>query len=237
MIKERIPRAKDELTIRKMMNHHAYRFESMDDLWHAMMVCYSGYGWWQGIQIIQNQFDLHRYFDLILKYQFEVILETGLQSGGSAAFFMDVLDLIGLESPYIGVDIDFVNVSPKVVNHTHNHIWVQNDCLAYETIASITPYIKGKKSLVILDSVHTKEHVDEELRLYAPLIDTKDSYLVISDSDHNGHPVLADYGPSAWEAQEEFKNTELGKAFEVDKELENRYGPFTVSPGGWLRKK
>ena len=237
---ERIPRPKDPRQLRKMMNHAAYRFESMDDLWHAAAVAMSTAAW-NGVPIFQNLFDLKRYYDLLVKERFEVVLETGVYTGGSAMFFMDMLDILGLhETPYIGIDLDVRMIYEHAFSHSHSHLWLQRDVLAYETVEAVRPYVEGKKCLVILDSVHTKEHVDEELKLYAPLITVKDSYLVVSDSDHSGFPILADYGPSAHESVEEFMaGYGLGKKldFEIDKDIETKkYGPFTVSPNGWLRK-
>jgi cephalosporin hydroxylase len=233
---ERIPRPKQPRQTRKMMNHAAYRFESMDDLWHATAVAMSA-AVWNGVPIFQNLFDLRRYYDLLVEHRPEVVLETGVYTGGSAMFFMDILDILGMhETPYIGIDIDTRMVYEYAFSHSHSHLWVQRDVLAHETVEAVRPYIEGKKALVVLDSVHTKEHVDEELKLYAPLITTLGSYLVVSDADHNGRPILADYGPSAGEAVDDFLQTEIGRWFLPDKELELRYGKFTVSPNAWLKR-
>ena len=84
--------------------------------------------------------------------------------------------------------------------------------------------------LLVLDSVHTQEHVTEELRLYTPLLAHGDA-LVVEDTDHNGHPVLSDYGPSAWEAVEEFM---AGDSRFAHWEVGEMFGKFTNSPNGWL---
>ena len=233
---EKIPRPKDPKTIRRMMNHSAYRFNSWDDLWHAANVALA-HCTWNGVPVLQNQFDLHRYYDLIVENKPEVIVETGVYGGGSAMFFMDVLDMLNMhEVPYIGIDLETHYIYPAAFEHSHSHLWIQRDCLAQETVEAIRPYVKGKKCLMVLDSVHTKEHVDEELKLYAPLVTTRNSYLVVSDSDHNGRHILADYGPSAGEATDAFLKTDAGKNFVPDKDIELRYGPFTVSPNAWLKR-
>ena len=236
---ERIPMPKNSKILRRMMNHAAYRFESMDDLWHAAAVAMSA-SFWNGVPVFQHQFDLKRYYDLLVSQRFDAILETGVYAGGSAMFFMDILDILGMHDvPYIGIDLDARMIFEHAFSHSHTHLWIQRDVLAHETVEAVRPYVEGKKCLVILDSVHTKEHVDEELKMYAPLVTVKDSYLVVSDSDHNGRPILADYGPSAGESVEEFMTENgLGRKleFEIDKKIELKYGPFTVSPNGWLRK-
>lgn len=233
---EKIPRPQDPKVCRRMMNHAAYRFESWDDLWHAMVVALSAQ-YWNGVPVGQNLFDLRRYYDLIIASKPEIIVETGVQTGGSAMFFMDVLDSLDMHNvPYVGIDLNMQYVFQPAYEHAHSHLWIQRDCLANETIETVRPLVEGKKCLVILDSVHTKEHVDEELKLYAPLVTVSGSYLVVSDADHNGRPILADYGPSAGESVDEFLNTNLGKNFIPDKDIELRYGKLTVSPNAWLRR-
>ena len=85
--------------------------------------------------------------------------------------------------------------------------------------------------MVILDSDHKKDHVLDELRLYAPLV-SKGSYLIVEDTNVNGRPVFKDFGPGPGEAVDEFMK---GRSdFQVDASRERFF--LTFNPGGYLRR-
>jgi cephalosporin hydroxylase len=86
--------------------------------------------------------------------------------------------------------------------------------------------------LVILDSDHTKDHVLAEMRAYGPLV-TKGSYMIVEDTNINGHPVLPDFGPGPWEAVEEF--LQGNDQFTVDRSREKLL--MTFNPMGYLRRQ
>ena len=85
--------------------------------------------------------------------------------------------------------------------------------------------------MVILDSDHRKPHVLEELRIYGRLV-PKGSYVVVEDSNINGHPVFPGYGPGPMEALEEFLAE--NKDFAIDETMEKHL--MTFNPKGYLRK-
>ena len=92
--------------------------------------------------------------------------------------------------------------------------------------------IAGKaRVMVILDSDHKKDHVLEELRLYSPLV-TKDSYLIVEDTNINGHPVFPGFGPGPMEAVDEFLAG--NPMFQRDRSRERFF--VTFNPGGYLRR-
>lgn len=236
---ERIPREKDPDALRRMMNAGACRLDSVDDAWHVLATLWSA-ATWRGRQIVKQQFDLARYFYLLAERRPEIVVETGLQAGGSALFFMDCLEMLGMaDVPFVGVDLDCKAMDPAVLDYPHPIAIIKRDCLAPQTVATVGELVDGKRSLIVLDSVHSRAHVAEELRLYAPLC-TAGSSLVVEDTDHGGRPILAEYGPSAAEAVEEFMAPGgLGAllGFDYDRETERRFGRFTVSPSGWLVRR
>ena len=98
-------------------------------------------------------------------------------------------------------------------------------------VAEIEKRVKGRKVLVILDSDHSKAHVLKEIQAYSPLVQ-KGGYLIVQDSNINGHPVRPNFGPGPMEAIEEF--LAQTDEFEPDKTRE-RLAP-TMHPNGYLKR-
>ena len=62
---------------------------------------------------------------------------------------------------------------------------------------------------------------------------TPGSYLVVEDTDVNGHPVMPGHGPGPHEAVEEYLRT--NDEFVIDHGREKFL--LTYFPDGWLRKR
>lgn len=85
--------------------------------------------------------------------------------------------------------------------------------------------------LVILDSLHSEEHVLDELRAYQDIV-PRGSYIIVQDSHVNGHPTWPNWGPGPSEAIEKFlKET---NAYMPDKTRERLM--MTYNPNGFLRR-
>jgi cephalosporin hydroxylase len=102
---------------------------------------------------------------------------------------------------------------------------------AADIINDVKRRVEGKKVLVILDSDHSKQHVLNELSAYAPLV-TVGSYLIVQDTNVNGHPVERTFGPGPMEAVAEF--LAANRNFLPDPGRERFL--FTMNPKGYLKR-
>ncbi|HIC68504.1 MAG TPA: cephalosporin hydroxylase, partial [Candidatus Latescibacteria bacterium] len=88
----------------------------------------------------------------------------------------------------------------------------------------------SSKVLVLLDSLHSKVHVLEELELYSPLV-SKGSYIIVTDTHLDGtHWVSRKEGPLA--AVNEFiAGTD---EFEIDRQVDRYFISANIS--GYLKR-
>jgi cephalosporin hydroxylase len=98
------------------------------------------------------------------------------------------------------------------------------------TRAAAAHAVPEESCLVILDSDHTQAYVSQELELFAPLVRVG-SYLIVEDSNVNGHPICPSFGPGPFEAIDEFLKSHPSFVQDTSREK------FLVSwnPNGYLR--
>lgn len=182
--------------------------------------------YWLGTPIYKCPMDLMAYQEIIYETRPDVILETGTMDGGSALFLSSMCDLVG-SGEVITIDIAHRDGRP-----THDRLtYLLGSSVSDEIVKKVEERIRGKRVMAILDSDHTKAHVLDELRVYAPMVSVG-SYLIVEDTNMNGHPVAEEFGPGPMEAVEEFlKGTD---AFEIDASREKFY--LTFNPKGYLKK-
>jgi cephalosporin hydroxylase len=182
---------------------------------------------WLGVPIQKLPLDLIVFQEIIYETKPDVIIEAGTFKGGSALFFASICDLIN-HCRVISLDIKHVGPLPQ-----HKRItYVIGSSASEETARRVRELIKpGETVMVDLDSDHKKDHVLQELKIWSPFV-TKGNYLIVEDTDLNGHPVRPDYGPGPMEALEEFLKE--NKDFAVDQTREKFL--LTFNPRGYLRK-
>ena len=128
------------------------------------------------------------------------------------------------------VSIDIVD---KPNRPKHKRIkYLKGSSVSPEILLKIEEISKGKKKImVILDSNHENSHVLKELQEYSKFV-SKGSYLIVEDTNINGHPVRSDFGPGPWEALEEFLKG--NDSFIIDSSREKFFLSF--NPKGFLLK-
>ncbi|MBI3987408.1 MAG: class I SAM-dependent methyltransferase [Lentisphaerae bacterium] len=184
---------------------------------------------WLGAITQKCPLDLWIYQEILHECRPDVIVECGTYGGGSALYMAGVCDALK-RGRIVSIDIQlFVKPWPR-----HERIrYLIGSTIDATTLEKIKGLIQpGEAVMVILDSDHHKDHVLRELRLYSKLV-TNGQYLIVEDTQLNGHPVAEDFGPGPMEALEEFlkENDE----FQTDREREKFL--LTFNPKGYLRKK
>lgn len=198
---------------------------------HRLYYCSSLRTWsntyWLGTQAQKCPLDLWVYQELLHELRPAVIVETGTASGGSALYLASICDLLG-HGTVLTVDIT------EAERPAHERItYLTGSSVAPEMLEHIRELVGGRSPvLVILDSDHSRAHVLEELRLYAPLV-SRDSYVIVEDTNVNGHPVDSSFGPGPMEAVDAFLSETSD--FEIDAECEKFF--LTFNPRGYLRRR
>ncbi len=183
---------------------------------------------WLGVPAIKCPMDLWIYQEIIFEVKPDVIIECGTAQGGSAFFLASICDLVN-NGMVITIDIKDKEDRPQ-----HKRIrWLHGSSISEEIVHQVRALVSGDdKVMVILDSDHRKDHVLKELIIYSKVV-TKGSYIIVEDTNVNGHPVRPDYGPGPMEAVEEFLRSD--ETFVVDRARERFY--LTFNPRGYLRKE
>lgn len=181
---------------------------------------------WFGHQLLKCPLDLWIYQELLVRTRPDFVVETGTYQGGSALYFAMMMDHIG-HGRVVTVDINRQLDWPK-----HSRIsYLTGSSVDNAVVNQVRETVGDLRAMVVLDSDHTAVHVYEELMAYSPLIRTGD-YLIVEDTNVNGHPALPDFGPGPMEAIEKFltENDE----FEIDERCERFL--MTLNPRGYLRR-
>jgi cephalosporin hydroxylase len=182
--------------------------------------------YWLGVPLLKSPLDCWVYQELIHDLRPDLIIETGTDLGGSALFFASVCDLVD-HGRVVSVDLR------PAARVTHPRItFLVGDSTSAEVLDDVRQAAAGaERVMVILDSDHHAAHVARELRAYREFV-SLGSYLVVEDTNVNGHPVMPEHGPGPYEAVEEFLRQDSD--FQVDKSREKFL--MTYFPNGFLKR-
>jgi cephalosporin hydroxylase len=188
-----------------------------------------------GVPTLKCPLDMWNYQEILVALRPSLIIEFGSFRGGSALFFASVMRQIGAPFKVISIDLDTSRISEQAL--TDRDIQV----LAMSSTDSRvrTALEAGRKSFAgpafaILDSNHSKEHVLAEMLSLRGVLKAGD-YLVVEDSNVNGHPVFHAFGPGPYEAIQEYFRC-YPEDYSHDVQRERLFG-FTFAPHGFLIRR
>ena len=195
---------------------HKLYYEMGDQTWKKTI--------WLGIKAEKCPFDLWVYQEIIFEVRPDVIIETGTYRGGATIFLASICDFIN-HGRIITIDVED-GMEPRHKRVTQ----ILGSSISPEVITRVNEMINDEeKVMVILDSLHSKDHVSEELDIYSKFV-SKGSYLIVEDTNINGNPVEPNFGPSSMEAVIEF--LDRNKNFKSDRSREKFL--VTFNPKGYL---
>lgn len=129
---------------------------------------------WMGVPIIRLPEDMVLQQELIWTEKPDLIIEVGVARGGGLLFNASLQEAFGLKPNVVGVD-------NKVFHHTWEAIRnskyaedikiLEGDSVSQETKSELSRFTKlSKKTLLVLDSDHSSNHVLKELQQFVPLL-------------------------------------------------------------------
>ena len=202
---------------------HELYYNNWDRTWEATT--------WLGVKVLKCPTDLWIYQELLHRLRPDLIIECGTAHGGGAYFFASILDLLGAGSV---LTIDYFGAKTFPAQPQHPRIeYMVGDSTSEHVLTTVRERAGAATHVfVVLDSDHRQAHVAAELEAYAPLV-TSGSYLVVEDTNVNGHPVVPEHGPGPMEAIEAFLPHH--PEFQRDADCEKFF--MTFNPGGFLRRQ
>ncbi len=161
---------------------HRLYYESAETTWAQTT--------WRGHRVLKCPLDLWVYQEILVETQPDLIVETGTFGGGSAYYLAGICDLLG-RGEIVTIDVDPQEELPE-----HERIaYVTGSSDEDDVLADVRRRVaRAERVMVILDSDHRYDHVLRESQLYSRFV-TPGCYLVVEDTNVNGHPVAPDLRP------------------------------------------
>lgn len=191
---------------------------------------------WLGAACLKSPHDVWVYQEILFETRPTLVIETGTAWGGSAHFLGTVFDAMHAADREYNPRVVTIDTVDRPGEASHPRV---TKIKASSTDDSTVGRVRGMigpddRVMVILDSLHNRDHVFAELVTYGPIV-TPGCYAVVEDSNINGHPVFTDYapdqGPGPFEAVMDYLATT--DRFEIDRSREKLF--MTLNPCGYLR--
>ena len=219
------------------------RQKSLDWMLHADKYKYTYNYTWMGRPIIKFPNDMVIQQELMWELKPDLVIETGIAHGGSIIFTASMMEMMGIDGEVVGIDVDI---------RSHNRVEIEGhpmmkritmyegDSVAAEMVEIVRKHTEGKSCvMVILDSLHSHDHVYKELLSYAPMT-TLGSYCILPDTFIEFFPKGYYSGTRPWDVgnnphsamQQYLSETNI---FEIDRDKTNK-AMITETIDGYLRR-
>jgi cephalosporin hydroxylase len=197
---------------------------------------------WMGERFFHLPADMLALQHIIWQVRPRLVIMTGIAAGGGPIFVASMLELAGDDGSVVAID---PALSPDVRKKLETHRMgkriemVEGNSVDAATFRRAAEHASSTEPvMVILDLIHTHEHVRRELALYGDLVSTG-SYLVALDT------IMEDLPADHFVGKPYGKGNNPGTAvraflaederFAIDHEIEDRV-LMTLAPGGFLRR-
>lgn len=231
--------------IEAMGRDEELRKKSLDWMLHADRYKYTYNFTWMGRPIIKFPNDIVIQQELMWKLKPDLVIETGIAHGGSIIFTASMMEMMGIDGEVVGIDVDIRKHNRDLIEaHPMMKRITMYEGSSTDTgiVEKVRQHTIGKKCvMVILDSLHSHEHVYNELKAYAPMV-TIGSYCILPDTfieffpkGYYSHNRPWDVGDNPYTGMKQYlKETDM---FEIDRSLTDKAMITETIDGYLLRTK
>ena len=182
---------------------------------------------YHGVETHKCPLDLWIFQEILHDVRPALVIELGTYLGGTTLFVAHQLELFGA-GKIVTVDCREL---PRPKHPRIQYIVGETQTPSVlDQVRQLAAATSGPV-LVIHDADHHYSQCLADLEIYGPLV-TPGSYLIVEDTNVNGHPVLVDWGAGPWEAVETF----LAHHAEFSKDTNREKFMLTYNPGGYLKR-
>jgi len=196
---------------------------------------------WLGRPFIQFPQDILAMQEIIWQVKPDLIIETGIAHGGGLIYYSSILELMGGDGQVLGIDID-IREHNRVEIEKHPMFkritMIEGSSADADVVNQVYERAGGKQQvLVVLDSLHTHDHVLKEMEAYSPLV-RKGGYLVVFDTVIQDMPA-GYFSDRPWDKGNNPKTAvweflRRNDRFMIDKDIANKL-LTTAAPDGYLK--
>lgn len=171
--------------IRALASDDKLRTASLEWMIRADSHKYSYNFSWLGRPIIRYPNDIVVFQEVVWQSQPDLIIETGVAHGGSLVLSASLLELLNQDGRVVGIDIDIRPHNREAIEAhplSRRITLIEGSSTDVEVVRQVrTIASQYRRVMVVLDSLHTHEHVIAELRTYSEFV-SEGCYLILPDT-------------------------------------------------------